>query len=304
MSEFIKELITMFQEGIDEPSELILSVILALSILFPLGIKLINVISLTQFDRFFIPKKEKTFQQLFLKISEYVNFSFIYLLIGLILAFLTTKALNAIERIIPFVILTFLLSFLILQLRIAFKKNGIKKFLLLILKVLVLLSKVLKIHRYIDNFQTTRFYNILCMVLEFIFIKRIFEINFSSGMLMFGFIWVAIINSSAEFNIQNTLFYLFIFFIPAFLLYFYRQVSLYKTREGKYVCKVISESEFNRAEAIVKYSLDENRILFSKGESVEEEIYYLFDRSLNTYMSFTKKNEESSGSNSTLHTNR
>jgi hypothetical protein len=256
----LKEILEMTEKGISKPQEIILIVISSLVFIYSLLIKFHKIISFNDFDRLLLPKNEKRIQQVIVKISDYFLFSFLYSVSGIFLSVIVILLKNNILGLIIFILI--LLSFITTLFPILIKVFFI---------MLMGREKADKIRW-------------LSKLLAFKFLKNSFDVNYYTSFPLYGFLFYSIIFGNLK-DIASGLILLLIF--PMFLLYLYR--SYRKKYDHKYICKIISEDEFNNSMLTIDYTLDKDRMIFIKPDDDKSEIY-MYDRSADKYFKFTKVN--------------
>ncbi|MCM3729860.1 hypothetical protein M3226_30515 [Neobacillus cucumis] len=213
-----------------------------------------------------MPKHERNVQQLIVKVFDYVTFCFIYAVFGFLLSFCFNPKIikGEIGKVFVFVVLLlFIVTYILLLLNIAVNE---------------------KLHRrsgkYIDWIKAV--FN------KELWFNYIFTIQIALSFIVYSFFIENPILYEVHFRMG---YYITLLISPSVFLFTYRSYSKKSKRE--YQCRVIDEKDFNEAMPIVKYSLDNDKILFSPGWEDLEEVIYLFDRSCSKYFKFTKKENDS-----------
>lgn len=261
--ENVLKIIDLGKKGISGPLDFFVIILSIFIVLIPAVLNLNKIISLNEFDRLFIPKHERNVQQFVQKVFDYLMFCAIYLASGFVLSFfLNTKTLNGQigNLFVNGVLLTFGLTFLIISPKVII--NGWFK------------DSDYKLVRWIRKTYEKR-------VLNWVF----------HAQLVLGFIVYTFFYGKPEINLfyVQYKYYIMLFFFPCFLLYIYR--TYHKRNLYEYRCQVITEEIFNAAKPIIKYSLDQDKTVFS---STGDNVLFLYDKSCNMYFKFDKKDKESS----------
>ncbi|MGG0718732.1 hypothetical protein ABE096_14210 [Robertmurraya massiliosenegalensis] len=295
--DILQYLTKIYENGINGPIEfVVVFTLFFISAAFIIS-KLINIISLSNFDRFFIPKNKKTLQALILKVGEYLLIPTAYLAFGIPILFISLTIPNIVQFILISLLVVFTSSLFILLLNYIFKDSA---FLWLFNKMYQLIKWLLtkmQLNNILKELIENRFIQKFKRCLKFIFVAKILEINFFSGIFLFGGVWAILFQMTPEYHAINYKYYIALFFFPAILTALYRQYSEKKSTEISYVCEDISKNEFNDSNPFIRYSLDQDRIIYSEKDPDDYKIYYVYDRSTDKYMRFTKKGNEVSTTN-------
>jgi hypothetical protein len=255
--ESVLKIIDLGKKGISGPLDLFVIVLSIILVLTPAVLNLNKIISLNEFDRLFIPKHERNIQWFIQKIFDYLMFSIIYFTSGYILSiFINAKTLKGEfgEWFIIIVLLLFIISFLGIIPRVII--NGWFQ----------------ELNERIVNWANRTFE------------KNVFTWFFNIQLFLSFIVYTFFLGNPKlhDFYFQFK-YYIVLFFLPCFLLYSYRAYN--KKSIHEYVCQVIDQQEFNTAKPIIKYSLDQDKTVFS---SKEKDQLILFDKSCGLYFTFER----------------
>jgi hypothetical protein len=255
--EQIKQVFSIWNDGLDSPNEIIFFILTLLLITYPLLVKLIKIISFNDFDRLLMPKDQRSLQQKIVKIIDYFTFSIFYFLYGIIFSefFVGIDVSYVVFLIFIFLVFIFVFTLfpiiLISALTEIFKgKNS---------KIIIWISKI---HRNKS-------------------LKYIFIFNVISGILIYSVLF-HFFKFNYLVNPVNVLGLVF----PASMLYIYQ--SFRKKNNNEYICNIISEKEFNESLLIFFYILDKDRMVFRKPDDKENKEIYIYDRISNKHFKFTR----------------
>jgi len=262
--EYLTKILKMLEDGISGPKEIFLALLLTILVLVPFYYKLNKIVTLNDFDRLLIPKHERKIQQIVVQIVDYIKFSFLYIAMSFFLSFVLNteiieETLGGLFSII--VIITFLIFHLLL-----YPKIVINEFELIQKKDWKIMNKLKDFY----GKQTT---------------EKILNANLVLSIFVFTFLLGNPISNYANFSYEHLV---VLFLAPMYFLFLCRAFTKYNLYFYKYLCRVISEEEFNSALPIVMYSLDKDKILFGSSTSDSNKELYLFDRTCSKYFKFTK----------------
>lgn len=257
------KLLNIWEKGLDSPLDYILLVIGAVAVLPPLLINVYKIISYNDFDRLLIPKHERNVQQLLAKIFDYFFFSITYFITGLILLYLNNlkviflgiPGFIAIMYLIALVV--FVISFVPILLKIIANQLIRQRQWKYLQKIKNLFEK--KIFRYLFNLNLFSSFPVYAMFLVLLITENLIE----KSQLVFSLLC-----------------------FPIILLLSYRFYN--QKYDVEYICQIISEKEFNENLPVLKYSLDKEKIVFSKASDASEKELYVVDRGNGKYYKFIK----------------
>jgi hypothetical protein len=249
---------------------LIISVAFGLAII-PAINKLIKIISLNEFDRLFISKQDKTIQQLVVNLKDYLMFLSIYLLFGFYLLLLLRF--DTFTQIITsffsdIVLLLFLVTTLIIFLRIVSKKlfTVLKSFLSIKFKYDLRIKINLKLLKFLQHLSNLIFY-----------------FSVFSGIYVFSLLFAINLH---EMGLKKIEYLVGLLFVPFIFLAIYRYDR--KRKEYSYICTTTNEEEFNKSYMELKYTLENDKMIFVKSSDSSFNEVFMFDKTANRFFKFTK----------------
>lgn len=257
--EKIKQIIEVWEKGLNGPLEITLFIISLCVAIYPLFIKLHTIKSFNDFDRLLLPKNERSIQQRMVIIIDYLIFSLLYFLPGLVFSALVFQNLNSIIGLI-FTIL-FIGTFALTLIPILFK----------VVIVEIIGEKVSK----------KTWFN---KIYRYRLIERSFNLNVNISFVVYALLLDTFIVNSTNNGGSGGL----VIFFPMILLYLYRSYN--KRNNYEYLCNIISEKEFNDSMLIVNYSLDKDRLIFRKPNDAENREIFMHDRTSGKYFKFSRAN--------------
>ncbi|WML57443.1 hypothetical protein [Neobacillus sp. PS2-9] len=257
----LEKILELWKDGINGPTQIVFFIISLLLTIYPLLNKLYTIKSYNEFDRLLISKNEKSIQQKIVTIIDYFLFCFLYFLPGFFLSIIISHINNSI------------IGLLFINL---FQWIFLLTFIPIILKVIFL---------QILGEKTTKKINLFKKIFHIRFIRYFFNLNVYMSFIVYASLLETFLFKSIG-KAQSGI--IFLLFFPMLLLYLYR--TFHKRIDYKYICKIISEKEFNDSILIVNYSLDKERIIFTKATELESSEIFMFDRSSGKYFKFTRVN--------------
>jgi hypothetical protein len=257
----LEKIFELWNDGLNGPTKVIFFIISLLLAIYPLINKLHTIKSYNEFDRLLLPKSERSIQQKFVIVLDYFLFSFIYFLPGFFLSAIISQFNNSNVGLLLINIFQwiFILTFIPIVLK------GII--------VQIVGGKTTKRIKWLNNIFGLRY------------LRYSFSLNVYISFVVYASFLETILFQPIG-KIQSS--FVFLLFFPMLLLYFYRTYN--KRLDYKYICNIISEEEFNDSILIVNYSLDKERIVFTKADDLENEYIFMYDRSCGKYFKFSKVN--------------
>jgi hypothetical protein len=260
--EHLKFLLEIEKKGVNGTFEIVTSVVIFILMIYSLLKRFHKLISYNDFDRLLLPKHERGIQQKLVKLTNYFLFSFIYFIFGSFNSFFLNNYINSIFVIsfINLINLIFISSLILILIKVHF----FKKLPINIVNKIKGVSKlnIKKIKRYI------------------------LEINIYSGLACYTFLIHYFIFNSL-YNLQQGIPFVFLLSIgPIILLYLYRSYN--RKNDMRYICTVINEKEFNNSRLVLHYTLDKDRMIFSKPNDKDNIEIYMYDRTSDKYFKFTQ----------------
>jgi hypothetical protein len=261
--DLIKQILEITKKGINGPEEIIMLIVASLIFIYSLIIKFHKIISLNDFDRLLLQKNERSVQQVIVKITDYITFSFLYSISGIALSIFVSLIHNNIFGLCIFILtlIIFILSLIPIMLRVAI----------------------------IEMFGRERAerFNWVIRLYDIKVVKHSFNINYYTTFPFYAFLFYYFIFDNVE-VIETGI--LVLLFFPMLILYLYRSYRNKNVHE--YICNIISEEEFNNSKVMIHYTLDKDRIIFRKSNDNEHKEIFLYDRSFDKYFKFTKENSQ------------
>ncbi|MBY0145108.1 hypothetical protein [Neobacillus niacini] len=260
--DLIKQIIEITKKGINGPEEIIMLIVASVIFIYSLFIKFHKIISLNEFDRLFLPKNERSIQQVIVKITEYITFSLLYLVSGLALSIIVSL-LHNIFGIWIFILTSaiFILSLIPIMLRVA---------------TIELFGR-----------ERAEGFNWFIRFHEKKVVKHSFNINYYATFPFYASLFYYFLYENVKLIGIGVL---ILFSFPMLILYLYRSYRN-KSIHG-YICEIISEEDFNRGKVVIHYALDKDRIIFRKPNDNEQKEIFLYDRSSDKHFKFTKENSQ------------
>jgi hypothetical protein len=259
--EKIKQILELWENGVNGPLDATLFIITLFLAIYPLFIKLHSIKSFSDFDRLLLPKNERSIQQRIAIIIDYIIFSFLYFLPGLVFSILVFQMVNG--RMGQIIISLFILAFALTLIPI-------------LLKVFIVEVIGEKVSKNMNLFNKIYRYRLF---------EQLFNLNVNISFVVYAFLLnMFIVNTPNNGGSGGLL----LLFFPMILLYLYRSYN--KGNNYEYLCTIISEKEFNGSMLIVNYSLDKDRIIFRKPDDAESREIFMYDRTSGKYFKFSRVN--------------